>query len=44
MWFYAPKANIAVLDGHVEYLLIGPYDHPGDYTLNTEEYVVDPDY
>ena len=41
LWFYDPKANIGFLDGHVAFILLGPHD-PGDRTVNTETYILDP--
>lgn len=42
--FNAPKCNIAFLDGHVTFLQLGPYDDPGDLSINTEHYIMDPDW
>ena len=42
LW-YAPKSNVAFVDGHVEFLQLGPYG-TGDYRINTSNYVVVPDH
>ena len=42
-WFYDPMANIGFLDGHVAFILLGPHD-AGDHTINTDTYIVDPNY
>ena len=41
--FYDPKCNIGFVDGHVSLVRLGPHG-PGDTSVNTENYVLDPDY
>ena len=41
--FYDPKCNVGFLDGHVSFLPLGPYG-PVDYSANTDQYVLDPNY
>ncbi len=41
---YDVKCNLAFLDGHAEFLQLGPYDHPGDWSVNTVNYIIDQDY
>ena len=42
-WMFDPKCNIAFLDGHAEFLKLGPHP-PGDFRVNTANYTFDPDY
>ena len=42
-WLYDVKCNIAFLDGHAEFLQLGPHP-PGDFRVNTPNYTFDPDY
>ena len=41
--FYDPLCNVGFVDGHVSLVRLGPYG-PGDTSVNTKEYVLDPDY
>ena len=43
LWFYEPECPIGFLDGHVEFLRLGPYD-VGDSRINTDRYILDPQY
>ena len=43
VWTYDVKCNLAFLDGHVTFLKLGPHP-PGDWNVNNENYIVDPDY
>lgn len=42
VWFYDSWSNVGFLDGHVSFIMLGPYGHPGNYSFNTDEYVLDP--
>ena len=42
-WTYDPKCNVGFLDGHVNFMKLGPYE-PFLLALNTENYIIDPDY
>ncbi len=44
LYAYDVKCNLAFLDGHAEFLQLGPYDHPGDWSMNTVNYIIDQDY
>ena len=39
-----PKCNIGFLDGHVNFLQLGPYDGLGDSSTNTNDYILDPNW
>ena len=41
--FYDPLCNVGFVDGHVSLVRLGPYG-PGDTSVNTKGYVLDPDY
>lgn len=41
-WVYDPLSNVGFLDGHVSFLQLGPYGHPGDTSTNTSQYILDP--
>lgn len=43
VWTYDVKCNLAFLDGHVSFLKLGPYQ-PGEQNVNTDTYILDPDY
>ena len=43
VWFYDMMCNVAFVDGHAEYVKLGPYS-PGDYRTNTVNYILDPQY
>ena len=43
MFTYDVKCNLAFLDGHVTFLKLGPHP-PGDWNVNNENYILDPDY
>ena len=40
-WVYDPTSNVGFLDGHVTFLELGPYWHPGDFMTNTDNYILD---
>ena len=36
-WFVTP-----ILDGHLKFLRLGPYHDPSAYSINTDDYIIDP--
>ena len=39
--YYEPECNVAFLDGHVQFMRLGPYDDDPD-AVNTDNYILDP--
>ncbi len=42
--FEAPKCNLGFLDGHVTFMRLGPYHDVGDINMNTDRYIIDPNW
>ena len=40
-YFFAPRCNVGFVDGHVRFMKLGPYG-AGDHSINTNEYIIDP--